>query len=725
MAKFLGVDTGGTFTDFILFDDESKSIHIHKVLSTPQAAEKAIVQGIADLGINTNNLTLVHGSTVATNAVLEGKGVRTAYITNKGMADVLAIGRQAREELYNLTPVKKSPLIERDLCLEVNSRLSAQGEHLQQLSEQDLSELTEQLEVLAPEAVAINLLFSFFENSEELKIEKAIPPNIFISRSSDVLPEYKEFERGMTTALNAKVGPLMQGYLTRLWHRLEDRLENCSLSIMQSSGGITNVEQAGRYPVNLLLSGPAGGLKGAQTVAGASHVKQLLSFDMGGTSTDVSIIDKEIGFTTGATIGGYPVAVPMVDMHTIGAGGGSIAQVDAGGLLLVGPESAGADPGPACYGKGGNHPTVTDANVVLGRLQPQFFLGGNMQLDKAAAFTAVQIIADNLSTDEKHMSVEQAAQGIIDVVNDHMVRALRVMSVERGEDPKDFTLVSFGGAGGLHVCALAAELEMTKALVPVNAGVLSALGMLAADASRERSRTINKLLKACDAENIIQIFAELVNHAKEEVITSNSAVIATKSSGTILNAQSAARRAEGKDAWSNNEAISQRHHHSPERLPRSARNDDIKTILTVDVRYQGQSHALNLPWFGLQDIEPAFHQKHKDSYGHQLDIDIELVNVRVSVIEQRQSFELPEWVPTEKSKQEFTTMPGIDEPVPVINRASLKVGQKITGPALITETSSTTWLTKDWIIEVDRVGNLIMNQTCTESYGKTKRADHA
>ena len=649
----IGVDTGGTFTDFILFDEASKSIRIHKVLSTPRAPEKAILQGIAELKVDTVDLTMVHGSTVATNAILEGKGVRTAYITNRGLADVLSIGRQAREELYNLTPIKKAPFIEAQLCLEVNSRLSAQAEHLQQLSEQDLSVLNEQLLALAPEAVAINLLFSFFDDSEELKIEHSILDHselkkLFISRSSDVLPEYKEFERGMTTALNAKVGPLIQGYL----RRLEQNLQGCSLSIMQSSGGTASAEQAGRYPVNLLLSGPAGGLKGAQTVAGASGEAQLLSFDMGGTSTDVAIIDKQIGFTTGAKIGGFPVAVPMVDMHTIGAGGGSIAQVDAGGLLLVGPESAGADPGPACYGNGGRRPTVTDANVVLGRLLPQSFLGGNMQLDKGAAIDALKTIAEPLG-----LSVEQAAIGIIDIVNDHMVRALRVMSVERGEDPKDFTLVSFGGAGGLHVCALAEELEMKNALVPVNAGVLSALGMLAAEASRERSRTINKRLQDCDAESIEQVFEELIKHAKEE-------------------------------------------------LRSAAVNDNLKTHLTVDVRYQGQSNALNLPWSGLNNIEEAFHQKHKDSYGHDLDIDIELVNVRVRTIEQRQTFELPNWEPWEELKEESTTMPGIDEPVLVINRSGLKISQRVEGPALITETSSTTWLAKGWRAEVDIVGNL-------------------
>ena len=700
MAKFLGVDTGGTFTDFVLFDDESKSIRIHKVLSTPHAPEQAILQGIADLEVNSNTsanmLTMVHGSTVATNAVLEGKGVRTAYITNKGLADVLGIGRQAREELYNLTPIKKPPLIPPELCVEVDSRLSAQGEHLRQLSQQDLSVLITQLQALAPEAVAINLLFSFFEDSEELKIERAIVDHfgveaVFISRSSDVLPEYKEYERGMTTTLNAKVGPLMQGYLSRLAQGLEDKLcsqenqhenQSLALSIMQSSGGTTSAEQAGAYPVNLLLSGPAGGLKGAQTLAGASGIKQLLSFDMGGTSTDVSIIDKEIGFTIGAKIGGYPVAVAMVDLHTIGAGGGSIAQIDAGGLLLVGPESAGADPGPACYGKGGKQPTVTDANVVLGRLLPQLFLGGKMQLDKDAAFAAVKTLVDALRPDslqpdslqrdvlpseKKCMSVEQAAQGIIDVVNDHMVRALRVMSVERGEDPKDFTLVSFGGAGGLHVCALAEELEMAKALVPVNAGVLSALGMLAADASRERSRTINQRLGDCDADNIEQIFAELVKHTVDELDLSASA---------------------GKHGLSH--------------------MDGLETRLSADIRYQGQSNTLNQSWSGLQDVEQAFHQKHENSYGHQLDIDIELVNIRVRVIQQRQSFALPQWRSTEVLKQECTAMPGIEEAVPVFNRAALKVGQQIKGPALITETSSTTWLEKNWFAEVDNVGNLVL-----------------
>lgn len=670
MAKFLGIDTGGTFTDFILFDDELLSIRIHKVLSTPLAPERAILQGIDELGVDTEYLTIVHGSTVATNAILEGKGVRTVYITNNGLADVLSIGRQAREQLYQLTPIKKPPLINTSLCVEVASRLSAQGEHLQQLTAQDLSALVQKITVLAPQAVAINLLFSFFDSSEELKIEQALleqfaADKLFISRSSDVLPEYKEFERGMTTALNAKVGPLMQGYLLRLQQALGERCKKTfALAIMQSSAGTTSAEQAGRYPVKLLLSGPAGGLIGAQVVAGFSAVDRLLSFDMGGTSTDVSIIDKAISYTSEGKIAGYPVAVSMVDMHTIGAGGGSIAQLDAGGLLLVGPQSAGADPGPACYGKGGLSATVTDANVVLGRLLPQVFLGGQIQLDKTAAFTAISGIAEALS-----MSVEQAAQGIIDVVNDHMVRALRVMSVQRGEDPKEFTLVSFGGAGGLHVCALAEELEMTKALVPVNAGVLSALGMLAADASSERSRTVNQCLQYCDAAVLQQVFDDLLVQATDEL---NITVDA---------------------ASDRNETYA----HKPE----------VTIERTIDVRYQGQSNTINLPWITLQQVVPNFHHKHEAIYGHQLAMDIELVNVRVRAVLQGKPFVLPVWQATENSKQKKITLANINKPVLLINRAGLQVSQRIKGPALITETSSTTWLAEGWSAEVDKVGNLL------------------
>ena len=651
---YLGVDTGGTFTDFLLYDNTSGRISIHKVLSTPDAPERAILQGLEDLGVDTAGLLLVHGSTVATNAVLEGKGMRTAYITNRGLADVLTIGRQARKELYNLQPQKQPPLIPAGYCLEVDSRLGADGTAIAQLDDDGIRQLCAQLERLAPRSVAINLLFSFIDESEEKRIEAAISQQglepVFISRSSDVLPEYREYERGMTTVLNAYVGPLMQGYL----QRLEQHAPGCSLAVMQSSGGTASAHQAGRYPVQLLLSGPAGGLKGAQFAAAKSGFERLLSFDMGGTSTDVSIIDREIGFTTEAKIGDYPVAVPMVDMHTIGAGGGSVAGVDAGGLLLVGPESAGADPGPACYGKGGKRATVTDANVVLGRLIPQAFLGGRMLLEREKSEQAIAGLAEQLG-----MDIYQAAIGIIEVVNDHMVRALRVMSVQRGEDPKDYTLVSFGGAGGLHVCALADALQMRRALVPVNAGVLSALGMLAAEPSRERSITIKLLLKDCNMPDLEDQFRQLHQQAEQE-------------------------------------------------LREIAGHCEMQAQYSVDLRYLGQSYTLNLLLDTPEELEYAFHQLHEARYGHRMVIDVELVNLRLRLLGEKPAFDLQAWQPSDKPQLQYADVHGFDAPVPVLSRNALHVEQRITGPALITETTSTSWIDRGWEARVDRWGNLIL-----------------
>ena len=564
----LGIDTGGTFTDFVLWHDGG--MRVHKVLSTPAAPERAILQGIADLlpeliqpsecrmpgadaagnqgtdaGLDATGLHIIHGSTVATNAVLEGKGARTAYITNRGFADLLTIGRQARSALYELQPRGRPPPVPPELCLETGGRLAADGAVIDPLTSADLAELRASLARLAPEAVAINLLFSYLDDRAERAIADALPAGLFVSRSSQVLPLLGEYERGIATWLNARVGPVVAGYIDRLQHGLP----GARLSVMQSSGEAVAAAQTARQAVRLLLSGPAGGLVGAGFVGRAAGIERMLTFDMGGTSTDVALVDGAPRLTTEGRIAGWPVAVPMVDMHTIGAGGGSIARLDAGGALLVGPESAGADPGPACYGNGGREATVTDANLVLGRLLPDAFLGGRMRLDADAARQALHRLGTAMGLPAEH-AAEQAAIGIIDLANEHMARALRVISVQRGIDPRSAHLCSFGGAGGLHVCALADALGMTRAIVPERAGVLSALGMLVAPPGRLLTRTWLGPLAARDDAEVAVALDALAQQGVE------------------------ALAAEGIDP-----AL-------------TARED------SVDLRYRGQSYTLNLPWQG-------------------------------------------------------------------------------------------------------------------------------
>jgi len=493
----LGIDTGGTFTDFVLFDGHE--LKIHKVLSTPAAPEQAILQGIAELSLmaaaKRGEVIIIHGSTVATNAALEGKGVRTAFITNRGFGDMLTIGRQQRRELYNLQPALIDPPVPLELCLEVDCRLAADGTELSALTATELAAVSAALQRLKPDAVAINLLFSFLDERQEKALEAVVPAGIFCARSSFVLPEYKEYERGMATWLNAWLGPLVARYLTRL----QQHLSPSPIAVMQSSGGTIDAGQAARRAVNMLLSGPAGGLAAARFIGTKTGQYKLMTFDMGGTSSDVALIDGDIQLTNEGSIGHYPVAVPMVDMHSIGAGGGSIASIDAGGLLQVGPASAGAEPGPACYGRGGLQATVSDANAVLGRLRPDGLLGGTMQLDIDAARAAIQGIAAGLDLD-----IETTALGILQIANEHMARALRVISVQRGHDPAAFSLCCFGGAGGLHVCALAESLGVRSILVPRNAGVLCAMGMLVAPRERQLSLTYNKLLNELEEQEMNQ-----------------------------------------------------------------------------------------------------------------------------------------------------------------------------------------------------------------------------
>jgi N-methylhydantoinase A len=650
--KLIGIDTGGTFTDFVFYD--GVELRVHKVLSTPDAPERSILQGIREMGLESPGMRAVHGTTVATNAVLEGKGVRTVYIANHGLGDLLSIGRQARRELYDLQPQAARPPVPAELCLEVGGRLDSQGRLLQPLSAHELTRLGERLVQLAPRAVAINLLFSYLDDSQERALEAVVPEGVFVSRSSRVLPEIREYERGMATWLNAWVGPLVEGYL----QRLSQGLQGARVAVMQSSGETILADQAGQQAVRMLLSGPAGGLVGARFVAGLAGRERLLSFDMGGTSTDVALIDGEPRLTNAGRIGPYPVGVPMVDMHTIGAGGGSIARLDAGGMLQVGPESAGAAPGPACYGQGGREPTVTDANLLLGRLQADAFLGGAMELDLAAAQRAMAALAAAMGC-----TAEDAALGIVRVANEHMTRALRVISVQRGVDPRGFTLTSFGGAGGLHVCALAEALGMRHAMVPIQAGVLSALGMLATRSGRQLSRTwLGRL---------------------------------DQRSGGEVQERLLALEQGGRRSLEEEGVVPQQ----------------IEPEYSLDLRYQGQSYTLNVPWSGIESSARVFGERHQDRYGHRMDLPVELVNLRVALragVARLGLVEIPTGPPGEPVAR--VSVYGMPRPVPRLERAQLTRGQAFSGPALITETVATTWVAPGWRCEVDSVGNLLLER---------------
>ena len=665
---FLGIDAGGTFTDFVaLRVGEAVEVEVHKTLSTPDAPEQAILAGIEALGLSgeaeRGTLHIIHGSTVATNAALEGKNAPTAYVTNYGFGDTLMLGRQTRPALYALEFPAQSIPVPSAYCLETGGRMSAEGKVLETLTSDELQDLVARIRDLAPEAVAINLLFSFLDDSSEVAIEKAIADAgvpVFVSRSSAVLPVYKEYERGIATWLNASLGPVVSGYLSRL--RMS--MNRCSLRIMQSNGETLDAEKAAESAVRLLLSGPAGGLIAMKTLGEQADVSKIISFDMGGTSTDVALLDGEIATTSEGHIGPYPVAVPMVDMHTIGAGGGSIAYVDQGGMLQVGPRSAGADPGPACYGLGGRYATVTDANLVLGRLVPGARLAGSLALSVAQARDAVGALAQEIA-----LSVEETAAGIISIANEHMAKAIREISVNRGYDPADFVLASFGGAGGLHVCALAEAMRMHQALVPARGGVLSALGMLMAPRGRQLTRTLGIAMDGIEISALEAAMADLECRSTEEL---------------------------------------------------SVEGDSLGELVcrrSVDLCYKGQSYTLNVPWQGPAESLAAFRALHERRYGYSLTSGVELVNICVDVREVSEPIQLPSETPMDVQPARLTGQDLASEAddIPAFPREALAFGQQLSGPCVITEYSATVYVAEHWLAEIDALGNLRLSRK--QSYG--------
>ncbi len=661
----LGIDTGGTFTDFVALTPD-QGLQVHKVLSTPAAPDQAILQGISEMGlapaVASGEVLLIHGTTVATNATLEGKGARTVLVTNAGMGDLLTIGRQTRRELYNLTPQYQQLLTANSPVVEVKCRIDASGQVITELSEQDLNELVAAISALSPEAIAVNLLFSYLNDSHERELEDSLRSLCFVSRSSAVLPEYREYERGVVTWLNAFLGPLISRYM----QSLHAAIRPSRLSIMQSSGLTIAADQAAHRAVNLLLSGPVGGISAAAYMAALQGESRLMTFDMGGTSTDVSLYAGEFRLTTEGSINDLPIAVPMVDIHTIGAGGGSIASIDPGGLLQVGPESAGADPGPACYNQGGSQATVTDANLLAGRLLPGNFLGGRLQLSRDAASTAIAGLAQQLGTDP-----DSTALGIIELANAHMSQALRVISIERGEDPSEFILVSFGGAGGLHICELAESLEMDRAMIPLNAGIFSAVGMLTSPPGRSLSRTLHSPLANSDDADIDRAFEELRTEAETEL------------------------QQEGLDITS------------------------LQQERSADLRYLGQTFTLNLPWQGHTATATAFHRLHESRYGHQLDKPVELLNLRLRVSGSPHPLSFPQLAPGKHPEPESTTEVILSDEdkgpvriqVPVYQRRDLPADCQLDGPLLLTEDHATSWVRPGWQLTVDILGNIQLRRS--------------
>ncbi len=662
MASVLaGVDTGGTFTDIVLLQDGK--LHVHKVLSTPDDPSRAILNGLTQLDAMGELQVLVHGSTVATNAVLERKGVPTGLITTAGFRDVLEIGRQTRPKLYDLRVRKVPPLVPRSERVEVIERLNERGEVLIALDEDSLSVALKTLQAAGVESIAISLLFSFANPvHEQLVAEAARATGLYISASYQVLPEFREYERTSTVVLNAYVGPLIDRYLARL----EQALPKASmLRIMQSNGGSISSVTARHEAARTLLSGPAAGVVGAAFVARASGFTRIITLDIGGTSTDVALVDGTMTETTNGKIGGHPTKLPMIDIHTVGAGGGSIAWFDLGGALRVGPASAGADPGPAAYGLGGNKATVTDAHVVLKRLIPEAFLGGSMYLDQEQAEQVVADIAQRLETTD-----EEAALGMIRIANANMEAAIRVISVERGCDPRDFTLVAFGGAGPLHACELAMALRIPRVLIPLAPGVLSALGMLIADTLKDYVRTVMVPVEKAQ-EIVCSAIAELEEQGRNDL---------------------------AQEGIASEEMIIEHY---------------------LDLRYIRQAYELTIPFEG--DVARAtqdFHIAHERRFGYSdLNERVEVVNVRLKA---RGLTTHPELEPQEVIQDavaEPTMMRNVifvggDGPmnykVPVYERLALRPGMIIAGPAIITQYDTTTVVPPEWSMQVDMIGNLII-----------------
>lgn len=700
----IAIDTGGTFTDCVWIDPATRRLRMLKVFSTPADPSEAIVGALNR--ITSGDFLLLHGTTVGTNTLLERKGARTALVTTAGFEDAIEIGRQARPKLYDFFFDRIEPLVPKDLRLGVNERISADGKMITVTTEEELSRLAGRISQIRPQAIAISLLFSFANPSNEKAVSRALEPlSLPLSISHEILPEFREYERTSTVVINAYLQPVMQTYLERLERSCGKNVAGGALVsateaartlaasgsprkerpvngavrarknqalgplsrifVMQSSGGITPLSTASREPVRTVLSGPAGGVVGAVTTARASGLRNVIAFDMGGTSTDVSLVEGEIKLATDAQIAGLPISVPMLDIHTVGAGGGSLARFDRAGVLRVGPESAGADPGPICYGRG-TEPTVTDANLLVGRLQPTRFLGGEFDLDLDRTR---RVTKEWLKKQASSLPLEKFAAGVLRVVNATMEKAIRVVSIERGRDPRHFALVAFGGAGGLHACALAEALGIPHVIIPVFPGALSALGILASDVVKDYSRTLLwRISKQVPDNKLAQEFSQLERSAGRDFRT---------------------------ESWL-----------GTPNLERS-----------VDLRYKGQGYELNIPL--TKNLLLEFSKEHQRRYGYtHAKREIELVTIRLRATMRSRTMPLGTAALGRSGQAKATAarppeaavfFEGKKVKTRVYSRDELRSGKTYHGPAIITEYSATAVIPAGKRIRIDRAGNLIIS----------------
>lgn len=663
----VGVDTGGTFTDFVF--QAGEGLQIFKLASTPADPSLAITEGLKRIagltGARVRDIEVVHGTTVGTNALLERRGARTALVTTAGFEDVLAIGRQARPALYDLNAVRPAPLVPDGRRFGVRERVTASGEILEELDEHTLATLVNDLKRARVESIAISLLFSFVHPEHERRIARALASlGLPLSISHKILPEYREYERTSTVTINAYLQPLMGAYLNRL------RTHAPHLRVMQSSGGSISAAVAAAEPVRTILSGPAGGVVGALRAARAINVENIITFDMGGTSTDVALCDREgMRMTNEAAVAGLPVAVSMMAIHTVGAGGGSIARVDEGGSLRVGPASAGADPGPACYGRS-LLPTVTDAHLVLGHFGGAGLLGGEWRLDEERAREALTNLAREMSAAAgRRVSTEEAASGVLSVVNVGMERALRTISVERGYDPREFALIPFGGAGGLHAVELARALRIPQIIAPPDAGALSALGALVGEVVKDWSRTVMLDATGDNRARIERAFREM---------------------------ESAARAALKREGFGD------------------ARQQHERRLA---VRYKGQSFELEVAWNHGRDVIGAFHRAHRARYGYAQEANIvEIVSLRLrstGIVGELKIKRAKGVV----GKRAFAQPHGYAEVyftnretrAAIYRREELTSGAHLRSPCIVTEYSSTTLVPPGARASLDHHGNLMIN----------------